>query len=139
MHVALIRCIWKHFDILYKNITSNISIHLVVSYLLENTLNNVHLIVLKLVAWKYCMVIGLCVPIKKFGQRMWYYFYVIWYLTTICVHGLNLVQFGISILVLLIPISCYRCCDQGLNWFSRNLKDIKLCTNFYYFNYHFVY
>ncbi len=66
---------------------------------------------------------------SKIWTTSCYYFYVIWYLTTICVHGLNLVQFGISILVLSIFLSCYKCCDQGLNWFFRNLKDIKLCTN----------
>jgi hypothetical protein len=81
------------------------------------------------------MVIGLHVAIREFGPCAWYYFYAIWYLTTICVHGLNLVQFGISILILLILISCYKCYDQRLN--SRNLKDIKLCTKFFYFNYHF--
>jgi hypothetical protein len=112
-----------------KNI-SNINLHLNVSYLLENTLNNVHLLVLKLLAWKYGMVIGLHVAIREFGQCTWYYFYAIWYLTTICVHGLNLVQFGISILIFLIPI-CYEWCDQGLNWFSWYFKDIKLCTKFF--------
>jgi hypothetical protein len=74
------------------------------------------------------MLIGLHDAIKEFRQCTWYYFYAIWYLTPICLHGLNLMQFGISILVLFIPISCYKCYDQGLNWFSRNLNDIKLCT-----------
>jgi hypothetical protein len=58
-------------------------------------------------------------------------FYAICYLTIICVHRLNLVEFGISILIFFIPISCYKCCDQGLSWFSKNLKDIKLSTKFF--------
>ncbi len=117
---------------MYKKITSNITLHLNVSYFLENTLNNVYLLILKLVAWKYYMVIGRHVAIKEFGQCTWYCFYAIWYLIIICVHGLNLVQSGNgkSILVFLIPISCYKCCDQGLSWFFKNLKDIKLCTHF---------
>jgi hypothetical protein len=42
------------------------------------------------------------------------FFYAICYLTIICVSRLNLVEFGISILVFFIPISCYKCCDQAL-------------------------
>ncbi len=116
---------------MYKKITSNITLHLNVSNFLENTLNNVYLLILKLVAWKYYMVIGLHVAIREFGQCTWYCFYAIWYLIIICVHGLNLVQSVKSTLVFLIPISCYGCCDQGLSWFCKNLKDIKLCTKFF--------
>jgi hypothetical protein len=61
-----VKCPWKHFNVSYTFFAPSTSLHLDVSYVFDKALNNVHILVLMLLALTYYMVIGLHVVIRKY-------------------------------------------------------------------------